>query len=355
MAKRLRLSALFMALGVFASGCRSTDNKLESELRARDNDISFLREELSRSRTISHAMEMELRAQRGEVPPGIGYNPLVKVYPLKTVTLGRQTGGIDSDGQTGDDALQVVLEPKDADNHSVKVPGTLEVQLIEIQPEGLKVPLSSWTITNDELSRSWRSGLLTTGYILSLPWKLWPQHDKLRVIVQFKLDDGRMFEAEKDFTVRIPAGLMKRNPVIETVPMPMGTVIPAPMEGKIPLPAPVPEKKAPEPKSLPIPPKPKETQPPPPAPVPPPKATLAPEKKEPLPPPPGIKPPSSPIPPAPVKEPSESPKGIIPGPNLTSMPNTMPMQVELVSSGAWKSVQRVPILPAVQLMKPTRD
>ncbi|MFN6053253.1 MAG: hypothetical protein ACK47R_20695, partial [Planctomycetia bacterium] len=229
MARSLFTSALILALVACSQGCKSTDHKLESELRARDNDISYLQDELYRSRTINKAMEMELRSQRGEVPSGIGYNPMVKIYPLKTVTLGRQTGAIDNDGQTGDEALQVVLEPKDADNHSVKVPGTLEVQVVEILPEGLKNPLSSWTVENDELSRSWRSGLLTTGYMLILPWKIWPQHEKLRVIVQFKVEDGRMFEAEKDFTVKLPAGLMKRNnTILETTPIQSGTVVPMP-------------------------------------------------------------------------------------------------------------------------------
>ncbi|MFZ9793770.1 MAG: hypothetical protein ACO3F3_15685, partial [Gemmataceae bacterium] len=281
----------------------------------------------------------------------------------------------DNDGQTGDEALQVVLEPKDADNHSVKVPGTLEVQVVEILPEGLKNPLSSWTVENDELSRSWRSGLLTTGYMLILPWKIWPQHEKLRVIVQFKVEDGRMFEAEKDFTVKLPAGLMKRNnTILETTPIPSGTVVPMPKDSGIPLPAPVKEKtNTPEPPVIPTPskqpaPKPPATVPPVPSKLipPPPSSTKAttpappaittkevlpePKKEEK-----SILPPPPPLP-TPGKETSTPPKAPVPGPNLTSMPSSsMPMQVEMVSSGAWRGVQRVPILPAVQLMRPTKN
>lgn len=375
MARSLFTFALILALVACTQGCKSTDHKLESELRARDNDISYLQDELYRSRTINKAMEMELRSQRGEVPSGIGYNPMVKIYPLKTVTLGRQTGAIDNDGQTGDEALQVVLEPKDADNHSVKVPGTLEVQVVEILPEGLKNPLSSWTVENDELSRSWRSGLLTTGYMLILPWKIWPQHEKLRVIVQFKVEDGRMFEAEKDFTVKLPAGLMKRNnTILETTPIPSGTVVPMPKDSGIPLPAPVKEKtNTPEPPVIPAPSK--QPAPTPPATVPPVPSKLIPpppsSTKVPTPAPPAVTtkevlpepkkeeksilPPPPPLP-TPGKETSTPPKAPVPGPNLTSMPSSsMPMQVEMVSSGAWRGVQRVPILPAVQLMKPTKN
>jgi hypothetical protein len=47
---------------------------------------------------------------------------------------------------------------------------------------------------------------LTTGYLFTLPWKNWPTTEKLRVTAQFQLPDGRMFEADRDVTVRlIPA------------------------------------------------------------------------------------------------------------------------------------------------------
>ncbi len=55
----------------------------------------------------------------------------------------------------------------------------------------------------EQLRRSWRSGLLTTGYVLNLPWKVWPSTEKLRVTAVLQLTDGRVFEADKDITVRL--------------------------------------------------------------------------------------------------------------------------------------------------------
>ena len=97
----------------------------------------------------------------------------------------------------------MVVQPLDADNQPVKAPGSLLIQALEITPAGLKQPLSSWQIPEDELRRSWRSGLLSTGYVLVLPWKVWPNSGKVRVVAQFHLDDGRLFEADKDVTVRV--------------------------------------------------------------------------------------------------------------------------------------------------------
>jgi hypothetical protein len=36
-----------------------------------------------------------------------------------------------------------------------------------------------------------------------LPWKTWPSFEKLRVVVQFASADGRLFEADRDVTIRL--------------------------------------------------------------------------------------------------------------------------------------------------------
>src|SRR5262249_20204436 len=133
------------------------------------------------------ALEMELRATRGELGgPGAPDGPIA-LYPIRSLTLGRQTGGRELEGVTGDGALQVVLEPRDPENQSIKVPGAALVEVFEITPEGLKRPLSTWEITPDQLRSTWRAGLLTTGYVLLLPWKEQPTTEKQRVVVQFRL------------------------------------------------------------------------------------------------------------------------------------------------------------------------
>jgi len=46
--------------------------------------------------------------------------------------------------------------------------------------------------------------LLGSGYFLILPWKVWPSNDKVRVVAQLRLPDGRLFEADKDVTIHLP-------------------------------------------------------------------------------------------------------------------------------------------------------
>ena len=239
---------------VSALGCRNPCEPVERQLHARENELLAAREELERCHAINEGLQMELQAAHGDpnaAAPGDADKPSAMVYPIRSLTLGLQTGGRDGGATGGDEALQVVVEPRDADNQSVKVPGTLQIQALEITPSGLKQPLSNWQISEDELRRSWRAGLLTTGYVLVLPWKAWPSTEKVRVVVQFHANDGRLFEADKDITVRVvPAA--KRPP-----PMPPpddGPTLPPPRPLPPPDPVPMPGDHGPDLSPVPQPP-----------------------------------------------------------------------------------------------------
>jgi hypothetical protein len=192
---------LSVVLGL--AGCRHNCDLVEAELRTRELQLAGLRDELNQLHAHSEALQHELAALRGGAPMKLSPEEASQTSPLRALALGRQTGGLDDDGQPGDEALQVLVEPRDGDGHALKAPGTLIVRAVEITPEGLKKPLCSWDVSGDALRRSWRSGLLTTGYYLVLPWKVFPSSEKVRVIAQFVLSDGRAFEAEKDVTVRL--------------------------------------------------------------------------------------------------------------------------------------------------------
>ena len=194
-------------------GCHTCD-RVESELRARECDVRELREELDRCHLHNQALQTELKMIRGEAPILDPSHP-VPIYPVRSIVLGRQTGGHEGENGIGDDALQVVLEPHDAENQSVKVPGAVHIEVLEVTSAGLKKPLSSWDISPEELSKSWRIGLLGSGYKLILPWKVWPSTEKLRVMAQMQLSDGRVFEADRDVTIRLPAD--KRRAPMEKV------------------------------------------------------------------------------------------------------------------------------------------
>ncbi len=169
-------------------------------------------------------------------------------YPVRSIVLGRQTGGRVSETLPGDDALRVQFEPRDPEGSAIKAPGTLIVEAHEITTEGLKRPISTWQIPPQELRNKWQSGLFTTGYSVTLPWKVWPTTEKMRVIARFQLIDGRVFEADKDVSIRIlPENVRKTlpppAPPIDASPPPGGVVpfmpgTPPPPAGMLPTPMP---------------------------------------------------------------------------------------------------------------------
>jgi hypothetical protein len=204
--RRLRSCFVLCPLSVLLalSGCRGGNCDLvEAELRTREMQLADIRSERDNLVAHNQALQREINGLRGGSPFKISPEEASQTYPLRTVVLGRQTGGLDEDGRPGDEALQVQVEPRDGDGHTIKAPGSLTVSVAEITTEGLKKPLSSWEVSPDELRRSWKNGLLSTGYSLVLPWKAWPASEKVRVVAQFTLSDGRVFEAEKDVTVRL--------------------------------------------------------------------------------------------------------------------------------------------------------
>jgi hypothetical protein len=216
----MRWPAVWLLAGaVSVVGCRSTE-PVEAELRARDHDLHQMRDEISHLEADNDALQRELSAVRQSSAAKITPELASQTYTLRAITLARQTGGYDADDLPGDEALQVVLEPRDTDGHTIKAPGSVDVQAMEITPEGLKRPLCSWHVAPEQLRHSWRSGLLTTAYFLVLPWKAWPTCEKMRIVAQFTLADGRVYEADKDVTVHLMPPAQRQAPPAEAPELP---------------------------------------------------------------------------------------------------------------------------------------
>jgi hypothetical protein len=209
------LSAALLGLGLAAgAGCQHND-LIESELRAREEDLREARTELDHALADNEVLRSELHRPRPTV--AAKETPERTTSSVRQILLGRQTGGYDEDKDPGDEALQVVVEPRDGDNRVVQVPGALHVAVLQITPEGVKKPLSTWDLSPAQLRPTWRSGLLSTGYHVVLPWKTWPAGDRLRVVVQFTPAGGQVFEADRDVTVRLPPPA-HRKPLPEAQP-----------------------------------------------------------------------------------------------------------------------------------------
>src|SRR5262245_54204286 len=253
---------LFAALVLGAAGCRTSCDRVESELRAREQDVHTLKDEVGRLAGLNEALTRELAAHRGEPgPDGIIHKPS-EPYPMRSLALGRGTGGRGDEACGGDDGLIVIVEPRDCDDHVIKAPGEMVVDVIETPREGPSRHLKRYAIPPDQLRCTWQSGLFSTGYRLSLGFDRWPTTDRLRVVAYFRMMNGRIFEAAKDVVIRLPPERMRRPlnspPPAPTPPTP-GPTPSTPPSPTPPGPTPAPEllpgpKEEPPPHAPPLPP-----------------------------------------------------------------------------------------------------
>jgi hypothetical protein len=232
-----RLVVLGLAAALALTGCRSPRSDLvEAELRTKDRQLRESQDELLFQRSMNQSLETALRERPCAQPPAprchSGFGP-----SIKDVQLARGTGGIDEDNRPGDEGILVVLVPRDIDTSPVKVAGSLKVAAFEITTEGLKIPLSNWDVSATELRKSWRTGLLSSGYHVSLPFQKFPTNPKVRIIATFLPLEGGIYEAEKDVTVRLSTE-MRPCPTAEVLP-PTATPTPGP-GGDLTLPPPTP-------------------------------------------------------------------------------------------------------------------
>jgi hypothetical protein len=198
------------AVFLVAAGCRSRSDLVEAELRTRDRELREARGELMQSTSMNEALENTLRAQQCNQPvsrPVTGF-----LSQIKDIQLGRGTGGVDENRIPGDQGLMVVLVPRDIDDSPIKAAGTLRVTALQISPEGLKSPLSTWDVSALKLRQSWRSGLFSTGYFVPLPWQALPTTEKLRIVATFMPLEGGVFEAERDITIKLLADAIRCPP-----------------------------------------------------------------------------------------------------------------------------------------------
>jgi hypothetical protein len=246
--------ALLAGIALALCGCRSAGrcDAVEAELRAREADVNTLKAELDREHLNNQLLVRELAVLHGlPGPHGVPRHP-GEPYPVVSIALGRRTGGRYDERLGGDDALEVQLEPRDTEGQTIKAPGAAHVEAYEVTAEGVKAPLSSWTVTRDELRTKWQTGLFSTGYLITLPWKVPPATERLRVVVRFQMLSGRLFEADRDVTIRLLPGARERRKGLP-VPAP-GTVLPAPLPvEEIPAPEKPPERPPEKKKELPPP------------------------------------------------------------------------------------------------------
>lgn len=190
--------------------------EVQDELQLARRDATQLRTQMASSGASGRAPEVAEVMLRAE---GIQFNTLM-------------TRGLDRDGRPGDEGITAVILPVDGDGDLIKVPGSIELEALDLsQPEKQRT-IGRWTFTPDEAREHWKRGFITSGYVIDLPWQQLPSSGEIVLYGRLVTTDGRTFAA--NHTVTIDRGIMEPSPIgpqnVDPSPFDPGLIAPDPRQ-----------------------------------------------------------------------------------------------------------------------------
>ena len=207
-------SVLSAAALSFVAGCQGRGHieVLEARLREQEDQAVALRQKLERqhkelvaARRLNETLNQKISHTGAELPPTDELERQHGVTGLKINSL--LTGGVNRDGQPGDDQVTVVVTPVDHLGKPVQLTGDMQCVLIDpAQPEG-EQRLGLWTFDESMLADAWTSSLGSAGYRLELPWQQAPTSRELELRVRMNSEHGDKFDASAKVNVIPPETL----------------------------------------------------------------------------------------------------------------------------------------------------
>src|SRR5690606_18255223 len=150
---RMLTPTRMLALGFTAclAGCSTTSKTdvLEARLRSQEDMIAVheseaqrFKTELAAVRRESEDLRLQLADQGRPLTPAEESAAAFRATGIQLSSL--MTGGLDTDGEPGHDALSVVLIPHDGDGELVKVPGQIEIEALDPSHAGGAQRIGHW-------------------------------------------------------------------------------------------------------------------------------------------------------------------------------------------------------------------
>lgn len=214
------LTRMSVLLALFAChGCATRGNLavLEGQLRRQEDQVHHLNGELKETQQQLQIARTESEKLRGQLVEQAGGKLLPEqsdvIFRASSIKFNAYlTCGVDRDGQPGDELLSVLLVPQDAQGHTIRLPGALEVEAIDLNASENQRRLGQWKWPLEAAGKEWHSGFLAEGYHLEVPWQAPPGHSQITVHAKLTTPDGRAFDATQVVNVRVAGSETPRDP-----------------------------------------------------------------------------------------------------------------------------------------------
>jgi hypothetical protein len=154
-----------------------------------------------------------IAGQTGMTPPPrarepVPFNPAGDSRRVASIAIDRiLTGGINSGDRTGDQALLVVVEPRDRSGRTVDAPAEISVVALDpaiVDSHGKVARVGRWDFTAAETAALFRRTDSSRAVHLAMAWPADPpKHGKLHLFVRYTTADGRRMEADSPIEVAL--------------------------------------------------------------------------------------------------------------------------------------------------------
>lgn len=210
MLRQTWMSASFCLACAIAS-CRGVSHRemLETKLRQQEDQLAEFssrldqtQSELLATQRAADALRKQL-ADRGQAVLAAEQSAVLhRAAEIRVQSW--LSGGVDRDGVPGDEGLSVLVLPVDATGDTLKLPGALDIELLDLsQPTG-EQSIAHRQFPPDRVETLWHRGFLGTGYLIELTWDRIPAHPDLTLNVKLTAPDGRLFHTTHSVKVQPP-------------------------------------------------------------------------------------------------------------------------------------------------------
>jgi hypothetical protein len=204
---------------------------LEARLRNQEDRQFELEAALKKSRSELEIVQRQNDMLHNRLPGNNSGNILPEqadvLFRAKGIRIQKwMTGGLDRDDQPGDELLTLVIAPHDDDGETVKLPGTIQLRLLDpaMPEDGQRI--GEWTFTSEESRRHWHKGMIASGYQFRLPWQQVPHSSKLMLHATLTTSDGRKLHAGEFIHVEPPESKVATTPDNSPGMFPTDEVVP---------------------------------------------------------------------------------------------------------------------------------
>lgn len=183
----------------FAAGCEETASKKISpaeQIKKLEHENAQLRTQVEQSR----AETVHLKEQLNLLSALPEQARLETLNSLQKVVITRYTNIYDKDKDGQKETLVVYIQPIDEEGDVIKAPGTVDVQLWDLNRKDDQALLGQWHIGPNELEKLWFATFITINYRLTfnITGKVNDTDEDLVVKVTFTdYLNGRVFTEQK--------------------------------------------------------------------------------------------------------------------------------------------------------------